>query len=148
MASGELDGALAGHRDDQRRQLVGQRVEAGVFDGEVLAAVAAQLSFPKLADHFDRLFEATLALDHPRPVPAEDVLVEVLAGADTEREATRQQARSGGGSLGDDRRLDSDRRTGDTGDQLDPLGSLGDRSQHPPDKRALTLRVGPGVEVI
>ena len=131
-AGGELDRALPGHRDQQRRRLVGQRVEAGVLDREVLAAVARQLALPELADHLDRLLEALLALDHPGPAVAEDVLVEVLAAADAEREAARQEAGGGGGGLGDDRRVDPGRRAGDAGDQLDPLGALRDRPQRLP----------------
>jgi hypothetical protein len=74
--------------------------------------MALQLSRPELVDHLDCLLESILTLDHPRPALAGDVLVEVLAAADAEREATRQELRGRGGRLGDDRRMDSRRRTG------------------------------------
>src|SRR5258705_11343469 len=108
--------------------------------------MARQLALPELTNHLDRLFEAVLALDDPRPAAAEDVLVQVLATADAEGEAPGQEARGGSGSLGDDRRVDARRRTGDAGHQLDPLGPLRDGSQSTPDERALALLIDPRAE--
>lgn len=61
---------------------MGQRVEPGVFDREVFAAVTDQLALPEFADHFDRLLESLLALDDAGSAVADDVLVQVLAGPD------------------------------------------------------------------
>ena len=43
-----------------------------------------------------------------RPALAEDVLVQVLAGADAEEEAARHHRGDGRRRLGDDRRVDAD----------------------------------------
>ena len=61
---------------------------------------------------------------HSRPALPEDVLVEVLAGADAEEEPAGHQGCGGRRRLGDDRRVDPDRRAGDAGAELEPLGRL------------------------
>ena len=116
----------AAARDDDVGRLVGQRVEARVLDRVVLAAVALDAALPEEPDHRDGLLQHLEPLVPRRPAVAEDVLVQVLAGADAEEEAARHHRRRGRRRLGDDRRVDADRRAGDAGAEPQPLGRVGD----------------------
>ena len=79
---------------------------------------------------------------------AENVLVEVLARADSEKESARQHRRSGRGCLGDDRRMDAHGRARDARSDADSLGTGGDPAEDAPHERAVPLPVDPGMEVI
>src|SRR5215212_7272547 len=74
------------------------------------AAVADQPALPELAQHLDGLLQHLQAGVDPRPAVAEDVLVEVLAGADPEQEPALEHEGGGGRRLGQDGRVDPGRR--------------------------------------
>ena len=96
--------------DSDRDPLLGQREELGMVDRVVLAAVCLLAALPEQADHLDRLLEQLDPLVRRGPAVAEDVLVQVLAGPEPEREAAGQHRARGGGGMGDDGRMGSDQR--------------------------------------
>ena len=148
LPSGELCRVRLRGGDDDRRRLVGQRVDAGLLDRVVLAAVGLVATPPELADRVDRLLEHLEPLVRRRPLRARHVLVEVLAGADAEEEPPAQHHLRRRRRLGDDRRVDPDQRARDRRPEADPLGRRGDAADHAPDERALALLVDPRVEVV
>src|SRR5882762_888237 len=75
-------------RDIDRRRCLAERVETRVLDGEICPAVALLSSPEEEAQDLDRLFEHLAARRQRRPAAADHVLVQVLAGADAEEEAT------------------------------------------------------------
>src|SRR5215211_3025151 len=135
-------------RDVDGRRLVGQGVEAGVLHGVVLAVVALVAALPQQPNHAHRLLHHLQSDIGGWPVISEYVLVEVLAAADAEPEASLEHRRRGGCRLGDDRRVDADGGAGDAGAEAHPLGGGGDPADHRPHERALALLVDPGVVVV
>ena len=114
----------------------------------MVALVVLVAALPEQADDLDGLFEHVLALVRCRPAGPDHVLVEVLAGAHAEEEATRHHRSCGGGRMGDDRRVGADGRAGDARTQAEVARGLGDGADHAPHERALPLAVGPRVEVV
>ena len=143
----ELGRLRATRRDVDRRGRLAERVQASVRHGEVASTEAALATAEQRAHQVDRLFEH-LATDLERwPAPPDDVLVQVLAGADAEEEAPVEHDVRGRRGLRDDRGMHADDRTGDPG----PDGELRrrrDPTDDRPDERALTLPVDPRMEVI
>src|SRR5205085_9058592 len=82
------------------------------------------------------------------PPVAEDVLVEVLSGADAEEEPPRHHARGGCGGLRHERGMDPGRGTGHRGPEAEALRRSCDAADHAPDERALSLSVRPRMEVV
>jgi hypothetical protein len=76
------------------------------------------------------------------------VLVQVLACADPEEEASRHHRGARRRRLGDDRGMDPDQRARDAGSEPQLFGLARDPANHAPDERALTLAVDPWMEVI
>ena len=146
--AGERGRPLLGGRDGDGRQLVRERVQAGLLEPVVLAVVALVAALPEQSDNFDRLFEHLEPHVPGRPAVAEDVLVQVLARADAEEEAPRHHGRGRRGRLGDDRRMRADERTGDSCPDPERLGRLRDPAEDGPDERALALAIDPGMEVV
>src|SRR5262245_24006393 len=101
--------------------------------------VAYVATLPELADHTDRLFKAFLSNFGLGPTLSDDMLVEILASPDAEKEATGHQRRGRGRGLGDDRGMDPHRRTRDSRAQRHPICRLCDSTKHAPDERTLTL---------
>jgi hypothetical protein len=62
-------------------------------------------AFPEQPDDGNGLLKAFLPYLGLRPASAEDVLVEVLARPDAEKEASFHHRRRGGGGVGDDGRM-------------------------------------------
>src|SRR4029079_15016842 len=139
---------LPGGRDVDWRRLFRQRVYSRVFDCVVLTVVTLHAALPELADDFDRLLEHLLSYCGLRPAIAEDVLVERLAAANSEREPARHHRSHSSGGLGDDRRVGANRRAGHAGSELEPVGGLGDPAEYGPDERRMPLAIGPWVEVV
>ena len=79
---------------------------------------------------------------------ADDMLVELLAGAESEPEAARRQQGHGRRFLRDDRRVIADRRRGHIGHEREPLGRLRRRPEHRPRVWRMALRLDPGMEVV
>jgi hypothetical protein len=79
--AGELRSQRLAGRDCDRRRLVGQRVEARLFDFVELAAERLVAALPERADDFDRLLEHVEPLVGRRPALAHHVLVQVLTRA-------------------------------------------------------------------
>src|SRR5581483_6071152 len=94
------------------------------------------------------LLEHLEALVGERPPVAQDVLVQVLAGADTEEEAALEHRRDGRGGLRDHGGMDPDQRAGDAGADADLLGRVRDAAERRPHERAVPLSVDPRVVVV
>ena len=73
----------------------------------------------QLADDLDRFLEHLEPLVGPRPAVAEHMLVEILARADAEEEASIQQHLCRRGGVGDDRGMDADQRARNSGPDPD-----------------------------
>src|SRR3954454_1506715 len=130
------------------RQALGERVQPRVLDREVASAMVRQLALPELADHLDRFFEHLGPDLEARPATAHHMLVEVLAGAESEEEPVWHQRGGRRGGLGDDRRMGPDGRTRDAGAEDQTVGRLRDRSEDAPDEGALALAADPRVEMV
>ena len=110
--------------------------------------VALRAALPQLSDHLDRLLEHLQAHIGVGPGVAEDVLVEGLAAAHSERELAVEQHRRGRGGLRDHRRMDPHRRTGHGGGDVHARNRRRDRADRRPDKRTVALLMIPRVVVI
>ena len=126
----------------------GERVEPRVVEGVVPAPMGLFPALPEEADHLDRLLEHLDSLVGRGPARAGDVLVQVLACTEAEREPAGQHRADGRRGLSHDRRMRSDQRAGDAGGELESLRRLRDPAEHAPDEWALALGVDPGVEVV
>jgi hypothetical protein len=113
----------------------------------VVAVVADLLARPQSTHHLDRFLQHLQTLVRGGPAIAQHVLVQVLAGADTQLELAVQHDRRGGGSLGDDRRVDAHGGTRDRGGHGQRRGG-GDGTDDAPHERAVALLVEPRVEVV
>jgi hypothetical protein len=80
-----------------------------------------------------------VALTHRWPALADNVLVEVLTGAEPEAEAVAGQDLNRRGLLRNHRRVVSQDRARHVGHQGDALRRLGRRAQHGPRIRRVTL---------
>jgi len=119
--------------------LFGQVPDPCGVHAEVLPVVRHQVAAVELADHLDRLREHVLADVDARPALPDDVLVEVLPGAEAEGEPAVGEDLERRGLLGHDGRVVAQDRAGHVGHQLDPLGHLGDGAEHGPGVRRVTL---------
>jgi hypothetical protein len=77
-----------------------------------------------------------------------NVLVQVLARAQAEEEATLKQCAGCRRHLGHQGGMVTDGGAGDAGAHLQLLSGLGDRAQDCPRKGAFTLRIDPGMEMV
>src|SRR4030095_1953844 len=84
------------HRDHDRRRLGRQGIDACVFQRVVRAAIALKASLPELADDLNGLDQPCLADLGLGPSLSDDVLVEVLACPDAEKEAAGHHGGRGG----------------------------------------------------
>jgi len=110
--------------------------------------VRARAAPPEEPDDLERLAEH-LSSDAGRwPSPPDQVLVQLLAGPDAERETAAAQARDCRGGLRDDRRVVAERGAGDGGDQADALRLCSYRSEDGPRERGMSLARQPGVIVV
>src|SRR5581483_10319960 len=122
MPTGETARVASRHRDAEIGSAFGDVPEPGRLHVEVPARVGNVLARPERADDLDRLLQHLVAGARERPHPADDVLVEVLARAETERETAVAEELHRRGLLGDDRRVVPPRRARDVGHQRDALG--------------------------
>jgi len=123
-----------------RRRLVGKREELGVLDRVVPSAMGALAALPQQPDHLHRLLEHLEADVGAGPSIAEDMLVERLARAHAEPEAPRHHRGHRRRRLGDDRRMDADRRTRHRGVDTQVARLGGDPAEHGPDEGTLRRR--------
>src|SRR6266446_3526642 len=114
-----------------------------MIDGVVAPASRVLASVPEYADHVDRFLEHGEALGRARPAAAGDVLVQILAAADAEEEAPGHQHGCRRRRLRDDRGVHPYRRRGHARPDLELVRRDGDRAEHAPHERALTLLPGP-----
>ncbi len=139
-------GAEGGDQDLGRR--LGTGPDPGVLHGVVAPSVADVVTGPERPDHLDRLLEHLETHVGFRPRVPEHVLVERLAGPHAQPEPPlAEQDGAGRGRLGDDRRVDSQRRAGH-GRRHRQVADLGERPDHRPHERRLALFAGPGMEVV
>src|SRR5215218_2304816 len=144
----DLDRLGAEGRDVDGRRLLRQRVEAGVLHGVVFAVVPLVGALPQQPDHLHSLFHHLKPHLGRGPVVPKYVLVEVLAAADAEPEATLHHRCRGRRGLSDYRRVDAYGGAGDAGAQTYTFGGGSYTPDHAPHEWALALRVDPGVVVI
>ena len=149
---GELAGLLGvdrpGGRDvDRARGALGERVELGALEREVLALVLDDVAGEQLVDDLDRLEHHRAADADLRPVAADDVLVERLARAEPEPEAAREHGPERRGRVGDDRRVVAEARAGHAGPEGE-AGPRAERAHERPGEGALALLRRPRVEVL
>src|SRR3954454_113547 len=109
-----------------------------------MAAVAA---LPEQSDDLDGLLEHLEAHVGLRPAVAEDVLVQRLAAADAELEATLVHHAAAGRRLRDHRRVDPHGRARDARRDRQAR-RLRQRADHRPHERAMSLLVVPGGGVV
>ncbi len=116
---GEPAGPLRVHRpgggDVDRDRLLGAGVEPRRLEREVVAVVLDDLAAEQLGDDLDRLEHHRAADADLRPLAADDVLVQRLAGAQPEPEAAGVHRAQRGGGVGDDRGVVAEARAGDGG---------------------------------
>src|SRR6476620_5939110 len=94
-ASRALGVDRAGGSNVDRRRRLRQRVEPRALDVEVIATELGHLAGEELADHLNRLLQDLQPHRRLRPVAPDYVLVERLARADPEIEATGEHRRQG-----------------------------------------------------
>ena len=94
--------------------------------------MADETAPPKFPHHIDCFREHLAANVGWRPALPEDVLVEILTGADAEKEAALEQGRSRRRRLGDDGRMDTNRWTRNTGpySKLACAGAIAPSTDH------------------
>jgi hypothetical protein len=90
---------LTGHRDADGHRFFGDVPDSCRIDLEVLALVVDELTAEQLPDDEDRLAEHVGATLDGRPTLADDVLVEVFAGAQAQGESAVGQDLQGRCSL-------------------------------------------------
>ncbi len=132
-------GPLARHRDPDRRRLVRQVPQPGRLHVEVLAPVVHMAALEQRADDLHRLPEHLVADVHRRPAAAHHVLVEVLAGAQSQPEPAVRQQLHRRRLLRHHRRVVAHRRTRHVRHQRNPRRRLRGRAQHAPRVRRVTL---------
>jgi hypothetical protein len=128
--------------------LLGQAEDASIVHREEVALVADVAALPEVADDVDRLFEHHVADVCWWPAFANDVLIQVLAGAEAERESVVAHQPDGGRHLRHDRRVIADDWTGDHGHELHAAGLTRHGPKHAPGEGALALLFEPRMEVI
>src|SRR6266568_3279820 len=96
-----------------------------------------------MPDDTDGLFQHFMADIDRLPFIAQDMLVQIFAGADAQKEPAFHEQARGGSRLCDDGWVDAGRRASDACAQTEFRGSLGDCANHTPDKGAVPLPVDP-----
>jgi len=99
-------------------------------------------------DDVDGLAEHLVPHVGRRPALADDVLVEVLSGAEPQGEAPVREQADRGRFLRDHGRVVAHDRTRDVCHQLHAFGHLRDRAQHAPGVRRVTLLLEPREVVV
>ncbi|CAM5265636.1 hypothetical protein SMICM304S_02028 [Streptomyces microflavus] len=147
-AAREGAGGRAGDRDADRHPGPGQVPQPGVLDVEVGAVMADVAAVEEGADDLHGLFEHLQPYVGGRPAPADDVFVEVLAGAEAEPEPALGEDLECRGLLGDDGGVVAGGRTGHVRHQANVLGRLCRRAEHRPGVRGVALLLEPGKVVV
>src|SRR3954465_13990983 len=96
---------------------------------------------PEQAHHRHRFLQHVLADIGLRPALTGDVLVEILATADTEEKSSRHHRRRGRRSLGNDRGVGAYGGTRHPGTELQLLRGRRDAANDRPDKGAMSLPI-------
>src|SRR5215211_7605309 len=134
-------------RDVDRGRSLWHGVEPRALELYVLAAVLDDLPREESAYNLDGLHEDAQAGRRLGPVIADDVLVQRLARAEAEPEASRVHSFQRRRTLGDYGRMVPKARRGHARTETEVRG--GTQSAHPgPHEGALTLIRGPGMEVV
>jgi len=144
----KLRGGWTGGGHVDWRQLVGQGKDLRVFDDEVVAVNGLWTTLPELPDDLDRLNQHCLPELDRRPSIAEDVLVEILAGADAKKKSSRHHRGGRSCRLRDDRWMNPENRASDTGTEPKPRRRMGNAADRSPNKGGMALPANPRVEVI
>ena len=114
----------------------------------MLAPIGHGAARPEGPDDLDRLLEHLVAHAGDGPLPADDVLVQVLARAEPEGEPPVGQQLHRRRLLRDDGGVIAADRAGDVGHQRNVVGRLGGRAEHAPRVRGMALRVEPREVVV
>ena len=134
-----------GHVD--RDGLLRPGVEAGRLEREVVAVVLHDLAAEELRDDLDRLEHHRRADADLRPLAADHVLVQRLAGAEAEPEAPRVHRAEGRRRVGDHGGVVAEAGAGDGGAEGE-LRALSERAHERPREGRLPLLGRPGMEVL
>jgi hypothetical protein len=135
----QLDRFLAGHRRADRHRRLRNVPQPRGIDLEVFALPADEFAAEQFADDFDRLAQHLVTAVDGGPAPAHDVFVEVLPGAQAQREASIGDDLQRRCLLRDDRGVVTHDRAGHVGEQLDTVGCLCDRAEHRPSVGRVSL---------
>src|SRR5438094_244119 len=123
-------------------------VDPSIFDGVVPSAVTDGLATPQQSDQADRLFEHLESDVWLRPVLAQDVLIQVFAGSQPQKESSRHHGGGARRRVGDDGGMRPHQWTGDARAKSEARRRFGNAANHAPDERALTLPVRPRMKVV
>src|SRR4051794_4902811 len=146
--AGEVARLLARDGDTDRRRLVGQVPQPRRLDLEMLAADVDVAAGEQRTDDLDGFLESLVTDVRRGPALSDDVLVEVLAGAEAEGEPALAQQLHRGGLLGDDGRVVAEGRAGDVGHQRDPRRRPRGGAEHRPRIGRVALLVEPWEVVV
>jgi hypothetical protein len=136
-----------GRRDVDLDRVFRARVELRALEREVLAAVLRHLAGEELVDDLDGLEHHRRARSDLRPLAADDVLVERLAGAEPQPEPTGEHRPERRRGVGDHGRVVAEAGTGDSRSEAQRRPQP-QRPHERPGERRLALLRGPGVEVL
>ena len=100
-------------RNVYRREFLRQRVNPCVIYAVVAAAMAFHAALPEKPDDLNGFLEHLEPDVGWRPVRSDDMFIEVLPAADTQKEAARHHGGAGSGGLSDDRRMGPHHGTSD-----------------------------------
>src|SRR5436190_446765 len=84
--AGDLRALLAADGEHDRRRRLRPRIESRVLHDVMAPAMTLQAAFPQQANDVDRLFQHLLPNGCRGPSAADDMLVQVLARAEPEKE--------------------------------------------------------------
>ena len=146
-----LAGALRVHRPGGRHQdrhrLLRDGVEPRGFEREVLAVVLHHLAAEELADDLDGLEHHGAADADLRPLAADDVLIQRLAGAQPQPDPTGVHGAQRARRVGDDGGVVAESRAGHRRPE-GQRGPLPQRAHEAPGEGRLPLLRGPRMEVL
>lgn len=143
-----LEGPLARQGDADADRFVGDIPDPRRIDLEVLTPEVDEFAGEQLPDDLDGLGQHVETPFDGRPALADDVFVEVLTAAQSQREPPVGEDLHGRGLLGHDGRVIAHRRAGDVRIQVRRFGGVRDRPEHRPRVRGVPLAGQPGREVV
>src|SRR5258706_6902763 len=146
--SRQVGGLLPGGGEENGRRPSRTAEDPGGFHRKIFSPVAPAAAPPEEPQDLDRLAEHLPAHLDGRPVPPQNMLVQIFPGAEAEKKTVRHHEGARGRGLGDDRRVGAQGGTGDAGPERQAPRRLGNAADHAPDERAVPLAPDPRMDVI